>query len=206
MKRCRARHGPTQICPSARRAHTVGEWSAGHAHTPEPAKMSLGLLLQRRMCQGSVWERHKHQSWWAGLDGCRESSAVEQEMDMQVPKGRAQLACRCFLCRPCSSASALQADHGRAAALFVFKPLHVTLVSYYWKILLFNTAACLQGTVRCLLWQHLQALVVHPQRCRLSAAPSTAPAQLSHPQQQRWLCGTWHLLARPLCQAACFKN
>lgn len=49
MKRCRARHGPTQICPSARRAHTVGEWSAGHAHTPEPAKMGLGLLLQREL-------------------------------------------------------------------------------------------------------------------------------------------------------------
>lgn len=60
--------------------------------------------------------------------------------------------------------------------------------------------------VRCLLWQHLQASVVHPQCCKLSAAPSTAPAQLSHPQQQSWLCGAWHLLARPLRHAACFKN
>lgn len=84
-----------------------------------------------RMCQGSAWKRHKHQSWWAGLDGCKETSTMEQEVDMQVPKGRAQLTCRCFLCRPRSSASVLQADHSRAAALSVFKPLHVTLISYY---------------------------------------------------------------------------
>lgn len=81
MKRCRARRGPTQIRPPARRAQTVGEWSAGHAHAPEPAKTSLGLLLRRELedVSGISVEQAQAPELVARPDGCRGTGTVEQE-------------------------------------------------------------------------------------------------------------------------------